>query len=1329
MAFHSDYETITNRSSALEFFTNRKKETKDFVTYLHSNPTPNKVLYYWGEGGNGKSLFIEYLRQFFCKLVKTENDWAYINGLNDEDFITHFIYMEDYIPVVTTFLDFGIQRENYNPKDLVFALMYIRKGLACSKLSFPCFDYAVALYLFKTNRFEQNKDLFPKEVLDFIVEISLLFTEQSHILKLTKSILGVFNKYYNKSVLLASKKRKVDEKFVERINSLDPDKELFYRLPYYFASDLNQAMELNQGPKRVVLFFDTHEAFWGPERYQADHIYFERDEWLRQLIGSLELTKGIITVVAGREEPRWSEANIKYFIPSDNINKQLVGLLSDVDAREFLEKVSIKDIPTQDALLAVARVEVNQVHPFYLGLCADIILQAETYEEFLEKSQIFNWLENKKGDKARQLIDTLLKYIEIKDMDLSVKALSLARTFDFELYEEIAKRLKLLYSSSSFDSIVSFSFVKKTKINGRIIYKTHNLLRKILNEQIGEFRNKVHEELKSYFQEIGKRGDNYAIAEAIYHRNQISWEEGAAEWCEVFERALRQYDFQLCAILHDLSFDLKVEDNYYPYHFAYCRGKYLSVIAKHDEAIKELLFSIQQINIIISGDTLNLENNNYKGNSYIALGDLHVDINNRPKALKYYTLALESYDKALLLARNFNSTHNIGNYLQNQGKQESDITKQRWVLQYYVQVTELDKGTALQRIGELQADLSNHQQALENYTQAIEAYNKSLLVDPNYVKAYINKGNTFGRMGDAQARLNKHQQALDYYTLAIETYKKALSLDADNIFTFNNKGNALQSMGDLQSSLSQHQQALKSYFQAIIDYDKALSLAPNYINAYFNKGNALRSLGELQVNLSQPPQALKSYAQAIEAYNKALSLAPNHVNAHNNKGSVLSKQGELQIDLTQHQQALGSYTLAIEAYDSALSFVPNYADFHKNKGRVLNELGDLLVVLNLNQQALESYTRSIEFYNKVLSLDPNDINAGTIKGSILNKQGNMQVSLNQYPQALESYTLAIETFDKVLSQAPNHAYEYNNKACVLCELGDLQADLGQDQEALKSYTMAIEAYNDSLKLEPDNVKNVKTYNNKGTILDRLGELHVRLDQYTKALDSYTLAIEEFDKALSLSQNDISYFNKGNVLASLGDIQAEFSQHQKEIEFYIMAIEAYDNALSLVPNNFNAYKNKGNTLLSMANLLVDFQLHQQSLEYYLQAFESYEKILSLDPDDINAHNNIGVVMAGIGYVQAILNQHQHALEFYTRAVECYNKALSLDQNYINSYFNKGNALQRLGNLYDKLLQKQRALKSYYLAIEAYDNVMRLSPDNLKAKTERERVTRKLQNFSE
>jgi tetratricopeptide (TPR) repeat protein len=102
------------------------------------------------------------------------------------------------------------------------------------------------------------------------------------------------------------------------------------------------------------------------------------------------------------------------------------------------------------------------------------------------------------------------------------------------------------------------------------------------------------------------------------------------------------------------------------------------------------------------------------------------------------------------------------------------------------------------------------------YQEAIEAFDKVILRNPNYHKAYNNKGL-------ALIRLGKYQEALD-------TCDKGISINPNLAELYINKGIALINLGEYQ--------------EAIENCDKAISLKPDLALAYYNKGIGLAFLGK-----------------------------------------------------------------------------------------------------------------------------------------------------------------------------------------------------------------------------------------------------------------------------------------------------------------------------------------------------------------------------------------------------------------------------------------------------------------------------------------------------
>ena len=62
--------SITEKEHALRLFTDRITERRLFASYVNEDPAPGTILFFHGDGGNGKSLLLQtltHLRRFFMK--------------------------------------------------------------------------------------------------------------------------------------------------------------------------------------------------------------------------------------------------------------------------------------------------------------------------------------------------------------------------------------------------------------------------------------------------------------------------------------------------------------------------------------------------------------------------------------------------------------------------------------------------------------------------------------------------------------------------------------------------------------------------------------------------------------------------------------------------------------------------------------------------------------------------------------------------------------------------------------------------------------------------------------------------------------------------------------------------------------------------------------------------------------------------------------------------------------------------------------------------------------------------------------------------------------
>ncbi|MEP0913049.1 tetratricopeptide repeat protein [Leptolyngbya sp. GB1-A1] len=1079
--------SVTEGDRALKLFTDRIEFVRLFTQALNDEPPGKQILFFYGDGGNGKSLLLKFLRQQCCKWLLPQT-WEQVKRRSDADLANYIenLNVTECIAVPAVLHDFGQSGGIERPQDPFYGLLMLRRNLAeaASKLEyrlrFPLYDFACIWYLHQKGKSsEEIKSLFPLSDAAGLVSALVDAVTGNPFGSIANAVLGFLVEDLEEKVTVYSARIGLSADRIKAIQHKDVDTELIYELPKLLADDLNAAIQQKDAPKRLVLMFDTHEAFWGRQKDLADTLFFERDEWLRRLLRSLNLQDGIVVVVAGREPPRWVEARSakpRTEIPQPYLTAKQVGHFAAADAALYLQRVGITDELLCQAIIATASMQPNEVHPLFLGLSADTVLQAKSQGITLTAAD-FPALPDL-SNQAKALIERLLKYVD-QEIRYAVHALSACRSFDFDLYLMLGEALKFRPTRPGFDLLTSFSFVWQSEKAGQHLYRIHDLLRRLNDEEAEATTQAAHQILLQHYQQQSQP------AEEIYHLNRLNWEQGIQKWGQVFDDALRYSRYEQCRALLEIRNVLFIRSDFYLGYISTLEGQYFANLSKHQEALQEYRESIEAYNEALhrAPDDINTLNN--KGNTLQSLGNLQAQLSQYEAALSSYQESIEAYNEALHHAPDdINALNN--------------------------------KGNTLQSLGNLQAQLSQYEAALSSYQESIEAYNEALHHAPDDINALNNKGSTLQRLGNLKVQLSQYEAALSNYQESIEAYNKALHRAPDDIYALNNKGLALQRLGNLKVQLSQHEAALSSYQESIEAYNEALHRAPDYIYALNNKGLALQRLGNLQAQLSQYEAALSSYQESIEAYNEALHRAPDDIQILNNKGLALQSLGNLQAQLSQHEAALSNYQESIEAYNEALHRAPDDIQILNNKGLALQSLGNLQAQLSQHEAALSNYQESIEAYNEALHRAPDDIQILNNKGLALQSLGNLQARLSQYEAALSSYQESIEAYNEALHHAPDDIQILNNKGLALQSLGNLQARLSQYEAALSNYQESIEAYNEALHRAPDDIN---ALNNKGLALQSLGNLQAQLSQYEEAQNCWQTALRLVSRSLELAPND------------------------------------------------------------------------------------------------------------------------------------------------------------------------------------------------------------------
>jgi hypothetical protein len=182
----------------------------------------------------------------------------------------------------------------------------LKQQLAQHRISTPRFDFAAVTYLHKLG-FDLDRrlpELFPRGELAVALDLAdALLPVQ--VMQVGQSLFGAVDRRLDDMFTRRRVQRRLPKADAEEILSLAPEPDLIEQMPRPFAADLAGALGEKARHARVVLLFDTHEAFFGEAIADPQALlhadFLMRDEWLRRLLGHLPLEAG---VVAGRTARR-----------------------------------------------------------------------------------------------------------------------------------------------------------------------------------------------------------------------------------------------------------------------------------------------------------------------------------------------------------------------------------------------------------------------------------------------------------------------------------------------------------------------------------------------------------------------------------------------------------------------------------------------------------------------------------------------------------------------------------------------------------------------------------------------------------------------------------------------------------------------------------------------------------------------------------------------------------------------------------------------------------------------------------------------------------------
>ena len=493
--------------------------------------------------------------------------------------------------------------------------------------------------------------------------------------------------------------------------------------------------------------------------------------------------------------------------------------------------------------------------------------------------------------------------------------------------------------------------------------------------------------------------------------------------------------------------------------------------------------------------------------SYSATASKYYQDGNYPKALEFYTKALNTNEKVLGkehpdTATSYNNIGSIYNKMGDYPKALEFYTKALNIKEKVLGKNHPSTATSYNNIGSVYNDMGDYPKALEFYTKALDIEERVLGKNhPDTATSYSNIGSVYSDIGD-------YPKALEFYTKDLNINEKVLGKDHPATATsYNNIGYVYNRMGD-------YPKALEFYTKALDINEKVLGKDhPATATSYNNIGYVYNRMGDY-------PKALEFYTKALNIKEKVLGKEhPSTALSYDNIGSVYSK-------MSNYPKALEFYTKALNIKEKVLGKEhPSTALSYNNIGSVYNDMGDY-------PKALEFYTKALDINEKVLGKEHPDIAISC------NNIGSVYNDMGDYPKALEFLTKALEINEKVLGKEhPDTANSYNNIGYVYSAMGD--------------YTKTLEFYSKALDIQEkvlgkDHPKTAISYDNIGSVYNNMGD-------YPRALEFHTKALSVFEKTLGKDHPDTanSYNNIGFTYNKIGNYSKAYN-YSKEAYYIFKA---------------------------------------------------------------------------------------------------------------------------------------------------------------------------------
>lgn len=580
---------------------------------------------------------------------------------------------------------------------------------------------------------------------------------------------------------------------------------------------------------------------------------------------------------------------------------------------------------------------------------------------------------------------------------------------------------------------------------------------------------------------------------------------------------------------------------------------------------------------------------------YANLGSLYAHQEQWQKSIAYYQKAIDLKDDFAGVYRN------LAKVWTKLGEEDKALE-----CKFHALSLEPEKATDLDHY-----ELGNQVSQQGRLEEAIICYRNAILLNPQFIKAYLNLAEALEQRGEWQEAGAYYRQVL-HLTNAAETENLPQLKGSKTVENLLSGDRERKQLMPAATGTIIPDRTTVPHTEEVSANDRS---SPSSIDKAIQQSALLAGLqpesAEIQADLGSLYARKQDWSKAIACYQKAIVLNPDFAGTYRNLAKVFSK--------------IGKKEKAADAWDRALTIEPDSApaEQHLQLGNTLLEQGKIDRAVNCYRQAIRTKPELSEAYHRL--------------GEILTQQNNYREAIALYQQSIEWNRQDAESYYRLgqlsgKQEKWDEAIVYYRKAIEIQPSYDKAFhSLGNALFNQQNWQKAADAYRRAIKLNPNYFG---SYNNLGYVLGKL---------------------KRWEESASVSQRAIelnselpwAYYNLGEALVELGK--------------WDEAINSYRRALKLKPDIVSAKKQLAKALQQRAksDRQACLELYQSAIRDNPEDLQNYYQAIEIEENNVELYLGLGNVLVKKGEID--------------RAIGVYQKALQLDRNNFEAALSLGHIL--------------------------------------------------------